>query len=86
MGTTTRTDTVAVLRDQFKTLDLVGRPLQLDEERQRRVLLIDRRDWPNWSTFLQDGPLPSHPEVSVMLRRLGAATYRLATLAERRIA
>lgn len=79
-------DTAAVLRNQFRTLDMVGQQLSLNEERQRRVLLIDRQDWLKWSTFLRNGPLPARPEASVMLRRLGSATYRLATLADRRAA
>ena len=83
METIGRTGTEAVLRDQFRALDQVGRQLALDEERRRRVLLIGRRDWADWSVFLRDGPLPAQPPASVMLRRLGSATYRLATLADR---
>lgn len=83
MDTRFQTDAVTVLRDQFRTLDRVSQPIHVDAERQRRMLLLDRRDWADWSEFRQDGTLPSHPEVSVMLRRLGTATYRLASLAER---
>jgi hypothetical protein len=80
-----RTNTLAeLLRDQFSTLRQVGAPLQLDEDRQRRVLLVPVKDWSGWSHFLRDGPLPSHPSAPTMLRRLGAATYRLAALAGRR--
>lgn len=72
-----------LLRDQFQVLDSVGVPLALNEERRRRILLIDRQAWPQWLRFLRNGPLPAQPEVSVMLRRLATATFRLATLAER---
>ena len=80
------TDPETVLRDQFTTLLEVSQPLNLDADRQRKVLLIDRSDWMCWAHFLQNGPLPTKPTVPVMLRRLAAATYRLATVAERHAA
>lgn len=83
MVTFRQLDTTAVLRAQLNVLDTISRILNLDRERQRRVLLIDRRDWIPWSKFFLGGPLPANPEVSVMLRRLGIATYRLASLADR---
>jgi len=72
-----------LLRNQFHQLHIVGTQINLDEERQRRLLLIPEADWRDWSKFLRNGPLPARPDVPVMLRRLGAATYRLATLADR---
>jgi hypothetical protein len=75
-----------LLRDQFQALDSVGSQLSLDEERRRRILLIDRQAWPHWLRFLRNGPLPAQPAVPVMLRRLAAATFRLATVAERHAA
>ncbi len=76
-------DTAAVLRNQFRTLELVSQPLMVDADRQRRMLLLDRGDWVRWSNFRHNGALPPHPDASVMLRRLGTATFRLASLAER---
>ena len=69
-----------IVRDQFLALDSV---LSLDEERRRRILLLDRQQWPQWARFLRNGPLPAQPAVPVMLRRLAAATFRLAAVAER---
>ena len=69
-----------MLRDQFLALDSV---LSLDEERRRRILLLDRQQWPQWARFLRNGPLPAQPAVPVMLRRLAAATFRLAAVVER---
>ena len=81
----TEPNTLALLlRNQFSTLRSVGVSLALDEDRQRRMLLVPERDWSDWSNFLRDGPLPAHPSAPTMLRRLGAATYRLAALAGRR--
>ena len=76
-------DPVTVLRNQFMTLHEVGQKLNLNADRERRVLLIDHSDWVRWAHFLQNGPLPAQPAVPVMLRRLAAATYRLAAVAER---
>ena len=73
----------SLLRSQFNTLSLAGAPLNMDEDRQRRMLLVPERDWNDWANFLRDGPLPSRPSAPTMLRRLGAATYRVATLAAR---
>ena len=72
-----------LLRDQFQTLDRVGVQLSLNEDRRRRILLLDHQEWPQWVRFLRNGPLPAQPAVPVMLRRLAAATFRLATVAER---
>lgn len=85
METTTERTTASLLRKQFRQLHLVGTRINLDEERQRRLLLVSKKDWPDWSKFLRDGPLPAQPEVPVMLQRLGAATYRVATLADRQM-
>ncbi len=74
----------SVVRAHFKAMRQLAATMALDEEKQRRVLLLSGRDWPNWSSFAEDGPLPPHPEPSLMLRRLGAATYRLASLSEKR--
>ena len=72
-----------MLRDQFLALDSV---LSLDEERRRRILLLDCQQWPQWARFLRNGPLPAQPAVPVMLRRLAAATFRLAAVVERQAA
>jgi hypothetical protein len=72
-----------LVRNEFRQLHIVATQVNLDEDRQRRLLLVSKTDWPDWSVFLRNGPLPAQPEVPVMLRRLGAATYRLAALAER---
>ena len=75
-----------VLRDQFQALDSLGAQLALGEERRRRILLIGQQEWPQWLRFMRNGPLPAQPAVPVMLRRLAAATFRLAALAERQVA
>jgi hypothetical protein len=83
MQAANQSSAASLLRDQFRELHIIGTQVNLDEDRQRRLLLVSEKDWPDWSVFLRDGPLPARPETPVMLRRLGAATYRLATLADR---
>ena len=55
----------------------------MSEDDRRRVLLLTKQEWAHWSDFLDDGPLPAHPQAPAMLQRLGSASYRLAVLAER---
>jgi hypothetical protein len=76
------TDKIA--RDQFQVFSHLGDQMQLSEDEQRRVLLLSDKQWSDWSDFRQDGPLPSEPNLPVMLRRLGSASHRLAMLADRR--
>jgi hypothetical protein len=71
-----------LLRSHFRVFRDVGKHVRLDEDRERRLLLLSSDDWSRWSDFSLDGPLPAAPPVSVMLRRLGTATYRLAALAD----
>ncbi len=75
-------DTIA--RNQFQVFSQIGDEMQLSQDAQRRVLLLSDKEWADWSDFLQDGPLPSQPQLPVMLRRLGSASHRLAVLADRR--
>ena len=76
----------ALLRGHLRAFRDVGKHIRLDEERERRVLLLSADEWSRWSDFSVDGPVPINPPVSVMLRRLGAATYRLVTLSDQRAA
>jgi hypothetical protein len=78
------TDKIA--RDQFQVFSQIGNQMQLSADDQRRVLLLSDKQWSDWSEFRQDGPLPSEPQLPVMLRRLGSASHRLAVLADRRSA
>jgi hypothetical protein len=70
-------------RSQFQVFSQIGEQMQLSKDNQRRVLLLSEQEWSDWSDFRQDGPLPAQPQLPVMLRRLGNASYRLAVIAER---
>ena len=75
------TDNLA--RSQFQLFSEIGEQMQLSDDDRRRVLLLSEQEWAQWSEFCQDGPLPAQPQLPIMLRRLGSASHRLATLADR---
>ena len=76
------TDNLA--RSQFQVFSQLGEQMQLSDGDRRQALLLSDQEWSDWSEFLQDGPLPTQPQLPVMLRRLGSASYRLAVIAESR--
>lgn len=55
----------------------MAQDIGMDFDWQRRWLHMSREDWQRWIGILQDAPLPSHPELSLMLRRLGYLNNRL---------
>ena len=78
------TDNLA--RSQFQLFSDIVEQMQLSDDDQRRVLLLSEQEWAQWSDFCQDdGPLPSQPQLPIMLRRLGSASHRLAALADRTV-
>ena len=75
--------TYAIARDQFLVFDRIGDRIALSDDDRRRVLLLSEREWSAWARVLRGDELPSEPPLSVMLRRLAAASHRLAVMAER---
>jgi hypothetical protein len=73
-------------KDQFRAFSSLSNTIAVGPDDQRRVLLLSPKEWADWSAFLDDGPLPAQPELPVLLRRLGKASYRLAVIAERHAA
>lgn len=73
-----------VARDQFRMFEGMGDRIALSDEDRRRVLLLSEQEWSDWSRIKSGGPLPREPGLPVMLQRLGAAAYRLETMAEKR--
>ena len=70
-------------RSQFQMFSELGEHMQLSDDDRRRVLLLSEQEWADWADFMQDGPLPSQPNLPVMLRRLGSASHRLTVMADR---
>jgi hypothetical protein len=75
--------TDGLARQQWQLYRAVGEAMHISDEGRRRVLLLSEREWSAWSDFAADGELPAEPPLPVMLRRLGSATWKLASLSER---
>lgn len=73
----------ALARNQLHVFDRVGNEITISDDDRRRVLLLSPQQWSAWAQVRDGGPVPAEPGLSVMLRRLGSATHRLARLAER---
>lgn len=75
--------TDALARQQWQLYRAVGEEMRISDADRRRALLLSEQEWAAWSGFLDAGDLPAEPPLPVMLRRLGSATWKLASLAER---
>ncbi len=73
-----------IARRQFRVFDGIGDRIAMSAEDRRRILLLSPEEWSAWSRVPNGGPLPARPGLPLMLQRLGAATHRLAVVAERR--
>lgn len=73
----------AIARDQFRIFGDYGDRIALSEDQRRRLLLLSEPEWSAWNRVPRGGEVPSEPPLPVMLRRLGAASHRLAVMAER---
>ena len=78
-----RPDADTLVRNQFGVFDMIGNEITISDDDRRRVLLLSPTEWSAWSMMRDGGPVPAEPGLPVMLRRLGAATHRLARIAER---
>jgi hypothetical protein len=76
-------DAEAIARDQFRVFDRIGNEITLGDEARQRMLRLSARQWLAWARLRNGGPVPNEPVLPVMLRRLGAASYRLAVAPER---
>ena len=73
-------------KDKIKLLGGITRGRLENTRDKKSLLLLEAETWSAWSDFRRGGPLPAHPPAPVMLRRMAAAAYRLAALAERQAA
>jgi len=80
---TNRPDTDTLARTHFSMFDRLGNEITVADEDRRKILLLSAHEWSAWSRMRNGGPVPNEPELPVTLRRLSAATHRLARVAER---
>lgn len=81
--TVARVGADAVALNQFRVFDRIANETALTDEDRRRMLLLSAPQWLAWSRLRNGGPVPREPSLPVMLRRLAAASYRLALAVER---
>ena len=80
---TNHPDTDILARTHFTMFDCIGNEITVADEDRRKILLLSAHEWSAWSRMRNGGPVPTEPELPLMLRRLSAATHRLARVAER---
>ena len=81
--TVSRPDPHTLARNQFTLFDRQSSAITISDADRRRLLLLSEQEWSAWERIRHGGPVPLQPQLPVMLRRLGAASHRLARLAER---
>ncbi|MBV8616433.1 MAG: hypothetical protein JOY66_22045 [Acetobacteraceae bacterium] len=82
MAPTTPADLEDTAREQFLMFDGIAQSTALTDEERQRLLRLSDEEWSAWSRVPHGGELPTHPEVAVVLLRLGAAAHRLVVMAE----
>jgi hypothetical protein len=82
MARTTPADLEDIAREQFRMFDDIAERTAVVDENKRRLLRLSEQEWLAWSRVPQGGELPRHPEVAVILLRLGAVAHRLVVMAE----
>jgi hypothetical protein len=66
-----------IARKEISLLLGLAEQAGVDADSLRDELRLSQSDWQQWLGVLQDAPLPSQPELPLMLRHLGYLTSRL---------
>ena len=66
-----------IARKELSLLLGLAEQAGLDGARLQQKLHLSQSDWQQWLGVLHDAPLPSRPELPLMLRHLGFVTSRL---------
>jgi hypothetical protein len=77
MSNVSHRDAPDVARQELRLFLQTAEQIGMDTDRQCRSLRLSRDDWQNWLGILHDAPLPRHPELPLLLRRLGYLTNQL---------
>ena len=70
-----------IARKQLDLLLGVAEQARIDDIRLQHELHLTPSEWRQWLDVLHDAPLPPHPEVPELLRRLGYVASRLDRVA-----
>jgi hypothetical protein len=66
-----------IARRELSQLLATAEQAGMDRVRLRRSLRLSQDDWQRWLGILDDAPLPSRPELPLVLRHVGFLTSRL---------
>lgn len=77
MSESRQPDPSEVARQQLQLFLRTAQQTGMDADRMCQSLRLSRDDWQRWLGILHDAPLPSHPELPLLLRHLGYLTNRL---------
>ena len=66
-----------IARKELNLLLGLAEQAGVDRARLQHELHLSQTDWQQWLGVLQNAPLPSQPELPLMLRHLGYLTSRL---------
>ena len=72
----------ALARMQLTLFQAAADGLCLSQDDRRRALQLDHQAWMAWLDCLTGGPLPEHPPLPKMLRRIAQTVFELSVLAE----
>ena len=66
-----------VARRELRLFLRMSEQAGLDIDEQAQSLGLSREDWQRWLGVLAEAPLPQHPALPLMLRRIGYICHRL---------
>ena len=67
----------AVARRELRLFLRMSEQAGVDADGQAQALGLSREGWQQWLGVLADAPLPQHPVLPLMLRRIGYVCHRL---------
>ena len=70
-------DVANIARQQIEALLGMAEQAGIEHERLQRMLRLSQSDWQEWLEMQGDAPIPSRPELPLLLRHLGWLTSRL---------
>ena len=72
-----RVDAPHIVKRELRQFLRMAERVGMDSDHQRRSMRLSKDDWQRWLGILHDAPLPSYPELPLLLRHLGYLTNQL---------
>ena len=77
MSATANAQSAEIARRQLGVLLGMAEQAGMESERLQHMVGLSTADWQRWLGVLHDAPLPSQPELPLLLRHIGWLTSRL---------